>query len=81
MLVNHGADDFFITPQSIESFKVAFEKAKKPLEFVSYVGAVHSFTVPGSEKLEIKGMGYNEDADKKSWAAMRKLFDEVFAGK
>jgi len=81
ILVNHGADDFFITPQSIETFKTAFEKAKKPVEFRSYPGAVHSFTVPGSEKLAIKGMAYNEEADRKSWAAMRKLFDAAFAGK
>jgi len=79
--VNHGADDFFITAQSIETFKVAFGKAKKPVEFHSYPGAVHSFTVPGAEKLEIKGMGYNKEADEKSWAAMRKLFSEVFAAK
>jgi len=78
ILINHGADDFFIPAKSIEDFKTALETAKKPFEFLSFPGAVHSFTVAGAEKLNIKGMAYQEAADAQSWAAMRKLFSEVF---
>ncbi|WP_020471252.1 dienelactone hydrolase family protein [Zavarzinella formosa] len=79
ILVNHGGDDFFIPAAAIDAFKAKLQGAKVPMEFVSYPGAFHSFTVKGAEKRDIKGMAYNADADEKSWAAMQKLLKEVFA--
>ena len=81
VLVNHGADDFFIKPEAITAFKAKLEAAKVPLQFESYPGAVHSFTVKGADKKEIKGMAYNAEADEKSWAAMLKVFGDVFGKK
>jgi dienelactone hydrolase len=77
VLVCHGADDEFIPPDAIDKFKAALKDAGKDLRFESYPGAVHSFTVPGADKHMIKGMAYNADADKKSWAAMTALFEET----
>ena len=78
VLVCHGADDSFIKNDDIEKFQSALKGAKIPLQFESYPGAVHSFTVLGADKHMIKGMAYNADADKKSWETMKKLFEEVF---
>jgi len=78
VLVCHGADDKFIKPESIDSFKSTMAEAKVNFEFVAYPGAVHSFTVPEADKHKIDGMAYNKDADEKSWASMKKLFGEVF---
>jgi dienelactone hydrolase len=47
-------------------------------EMVYYGGALHSFTVPEASKSGVAGLGYQEAADKRSWQAMRNLFDEVF---
>ena len=46
-------------------------------EFENYPGAVHSFTVKGADKHEVKGMAYNEAADKKSWELTMALFKET----
>ncbi len=78
VLVCHGADDKFISAESIEAFKKSLETAKVPLDFQEYKGAVHSFTVKGSEAHKIEGMKYDKDADEKSYASMKKLFEEVF---
>lgn len=77
VLVNHGADDFFISKESIDKFQATMKEAKVNLKFDAFPGVVHSFTVPGADKHMIKGMAYNEDADKKSWAAMKELFKET----
>jgi dienelactone hydrolase len=78
VLVCNGADDKFISPESIEKFKAALTAANVDLDFQSYPGAVHSFTVPDTAKHDNPGMVYNEAADKKSWAAMTDLFAKVF---
>lgn len=77
VLINHGADDKFISAESIDKFKAAMTGAKVDLNFVSYPGTVHSFTVPDAAKHKIDGMAYNEDADTKSWAAMKELFKQT----
>jgi dienelactone hydrolase len=78
LLINHGADDSFIPADTIQKFKAALDQAKVDYQFISYPGAVHSFTVKGSEEKGMKGMAYNEAADKKSWKAMEDLFNQVF---
>jgi dienelactone hydrolase len=45
---------------------------------VSYPGAKHGFTNPDADKAGMDALGYNADADKKSWAALVKMFKEVF---
>lgn len=77
ILVNHGADDAFISQDSIDKFKAALDKAGVKYHFESFPGAVHSFTVKEADKHEIKGMAYNEAADKKSWQMMLDLFKET----
>lgn len=81
VLVNHGADDKFIKPDAIKAFREALDSAKVNYRFESYPGAVHSFTVPDADKRKMPGMAYNAEADKKSWASMKALFDEVFGAK
>jgi len=77
ILVNHGADDAYISKDSMDAFKAALDKAGVKYQFESYPGAVHSFTVLEADKKEIKGMAYNEAADKKSWQLMVDLFKET----
>ena len=77
VLVCHGADDKFIPAQAIADFKKAMTDAKVSLDFQEYKGCVHSFTVPGADKHKIDGMKYDKEADEKSWASMKKLFEET----
>ena len=78
LLVCHGADDKFIPAEAIATFKKTVTEAKVSLDFQEYKGAVHSFTVEGADKHKIEGMAYNKEADDKSWASMKALFEEVF---
>ena len=46
-------------------------------EFVGYKDVVHSFTVPGADKVNIKGMKYDKAADEDSWKRMLALFKDT----
>jgi dienelactone hydrolase len=79
--VHHGAADTFIKPEAIEAFKKALTDAKVDLTFQEYKGVVHSFTVKTADDKKIDGMKYDKEADEKSWADTKKLFDEAFGKK
>lgn len=79
VLVCHGADDAFIKPADEEGFIKAMNKAEADWQWISYGGAVHSFTNPGADAHGIDGVKYNKAADHRSWAHMKLLFDEAFA--
>jgi dienelactone hydrolase len=79
VLVCHGADDSFISADSIAKFKAALNTAHVPLQFESYPGTVHSFTVEGADARKVPGMAYNKNADETSWKQMNELFSKAFA--
>jgi dienelactone hydrolase len=82
ILVCHGADDKFTTPQDIQAFKQEMAAAGADYTFISYPDAKHSFTNPGAdiyaEKFNLP-LGYNQAADKKSWQDMQDFLNETFA--
>jgi dienelactone hydrolase len=75
--VAHGEDDFFIPKESIAAFKEKLDGAKVKYTFESFPGVVHSFTVPGADKVNMKGMKYDKSADEKSWKEMLTLFKDT----
>ncbi len=78
ILILHGEADTFITSETVQKLKAGLDQGKVRYKFVSYPGAVHGFTVPGSEKRGIKNIAYNPQADSQSWQEMVHLFQEVF---
>jgi dienelactone hydrolase len=78
LLVCHGADDPFVKPAEVEAFKKEMSAAKADMTFIAYPGAVHSFTKKAAGDDPSKGQAYNADADRESWAAMKKFFNELF---
>lgn len=78
VLICHGADDSFVSPESITGLTDALTAAKVDWQMIYYAHAVHTFTNPDADKAAIKGVAYNEKADKRSWQHMRQLFEEVF---
>lgn len=78
IIVCNGADDKFIPAAAIKAFRDALDKAGVKYEFVSYPGALHSFTVPDADKRNIPGMKYDKAADEDSWKRMVKLFADKF---
>ena len=77
VLICHGGDDSFESPEEIAAFQDEMRKAGADWEMNIYGGAVHSFTNPESDKRGIKGIAYNAKADKRSWEAMQTFFKEV----
>jgi dienelactone hydrolase len=78
VLVLHGADDPVAPPEQVMAFQDEMRKAGVDWYFVSYGGAVHSFTNPESGNDPSKGAAYNGKADKRSWEAMKLFFAEIF---
>jgi dienelactone hydrolase len=81
VLVLNGADDKFIKPEQIEAFKKEMSEAKVDYTFISYPGAVHSFTSPDADALGKKfsmPIAYNADADKKSWDELKLFLKKIF---
>jgi dienelactone hydrolase len=81
MLICHGAADKFIPEETAVKFRATLEEAKVDYTMVYFGGAQHSFTVKGIDEKQVEGLAYNAEADQRSWAYMRRLFDEVFGEK
>ncbi len=81
ILVLHGGADKFTTPEQIERFKQEMKDAGADFRFISYPGALHSFTNPEADDLAKKfnmPIGYNAEADKESWGELKKFLKEIF---
>jgi dienelactone hydrolase len=81
VLVCHGADDQYVTKEQIDAFREEMKKANVDLTFNTYDGAKHAFTNPdadaNAEKFDIP-IGYNAEADRKSWVDMQEFFTRIF---
>jgi dienelactone hydrolase len=81
ILVLHGADDKFTTPEQIEQFKQEMKTAGVDFQLLIYPGAKHAFTNPeadvSAKKFDLP-IGYNAQADKQSWAEMQKFLNVIF---
>lgn len=79
LLILHGADDPFVPAADIDAMKKSFDAAKVDWQMNIYSGAVHSFTQPMAGNDNSRGAAYNEQADQRSWEAMKTFFQEVLA--
>ena len=81
VLVCNGADDPFVSPESVTAFKEAMDAANADYKYIAYEGAVHSFTSKyadeNGEKFELP-LKYQKEADEASWDELLALFDSVF---
>ncbi len=82
VLVLSGGADKFIPPEQIDSFNQEMKAAGADFKFVSYPGALHSFTNPEATELGKKfnmPIAYNAQADKESWSEMKKFLATVYS--
>jgi dienelactone hydrolase len=80
VLVLHGADDKFESPEQIAGFQKEMRDANVDWQFLSYGGAVHCFAIPTAHG-EVPGCKYDERTAKRAFAQMHDFFGEVFAAK
>lgn len=79
VLVCHGADDPLIPAEQVSAFVAEMNAAGVNWEFISYGGAVHSFTNKDADGTMNPGIRYNAQADARSWRSMAAFFEEVFS--
>jgi dienelactone hydrolase len=80
VLVLHGADDTFESPEQIAGFQKEMRDANVDWQFLELGGAVHCFAIPTADG-SIDGCKYNERAAKRGAKQMRLFFDEAFAAR
>ncbi|MEE9543337.1 MAG: dienelactone hydrolase family protein, partial [Thermodesulfobacteriota bacterium] len=74
LFVAHGALDAMEPPEHVERFKAEMEAEGADMRFISYEGALHSFTNPAADEYAEKfnlPLGYNKKADKASWNELK----------
>jgi len=78
VLVLAGGADPFVPPEQLEAFKREMQAAGARFEVITYPGAKHGFTNPNAAQYGMPQLAYDAAADRESWAAMLKLFKEIW---
>jgi dienelactone hydrolase len=79
VLVCTGADDPLAPPDQVRAFEDEMRAAAvRDWQLISYGNTLHGFTNPDADGSIMRAARYSEQADRRSWALMRSLFDEVF---
>ncbi|MEP7096985.1 MAG: dienelactone hydrolase family protein [Dokdonella sp.] len=77
VLVLHGADDKFESPEQIAAFQQEMRDAKADWQFFSFGGAVHCFAIPTADG-SLPGCKYDAPVAKRAYTQMHLFFDELF---
>jgi dienelactone hydrolase len=80
VLVLTGADDPLAPPDHVAAFENEMREGYvRDWQVISYGNTLHGFTNPAADGSIMRAALYNEQADRRAWASMRSLFDEVLA--
>ena len=83
LLVCHGEADTMVTMDDLAAFRQEMDTAGADYEVMLLPGAKHGFSNPGADenaRLYDIDVGYQQDADEQSWAALQKLFEQTLGG-
>jgi dienelactone hydrolase len=78
VLVCHGAADTLVPMTQLAAFEEEMGRTDVDWQVQVYGGAGHGFTNPEADGAGVPELAYHAAADKRSWRAMLRLFDEVF---
>lgn len=81
ILVCHGADDQFVKPDEVATFKKQMDSIGADYAFKQYAGATHAFSNPDATEWGLKfkiPIAYNAAADSASWQDMKDFFGKIF---
>ena len=78
VLVLHGGDDKYESPEQIAGFQKEMRDANVDWQFLSYGGAMHCFAIPTADG-KIPGCKYDARTAKRAFAQMHQFFGETFA--
>ncbi len=81
VLVCHGEMDAMVSMEDLATFRGEMDAAHADYDVMVHAGAMHGFTSREADdngrKFDLP-LGYHADADRDSWQAMIRLFDQVF---
>jgi dienelactone hydrolase len=77
IMVCAGVHDPLIPPAARERFIALMNEVSADWQLLTYGNAGHSFTDRSVDALGMPGFFYHAPTDRRSWAAMRDLFDET----
>ncbi len=80
ILINTGGADPLVPKAQIDAFVKELRDAGANISVITYPNAKHSFTNPDAAKAGVDALGYDADADRKSWDSSMKMFKEAFEG-
>ncbi|MBV9990517.1 MAG: dienelactone hydrolase family protein [Alphaproteobacteria bacterium] len=78
VMVCAGADDPLVPDAAKVKFAELMNAARADWQLLVYGGAAHSFTDRSVDAMNMPGFRYDAATDRRSWAAMKELFGEVF---
>ncbi len=73
-----GSIDPIVPPDARLAFEKEMSDGGVDWRLNLYGGIGHSFTNPDVDAMNMPGFAYDATTDRRAWAAMRDLFDEVF---
>lgn len=76
--IHHGAADPLVPPEEVAAFGVEMTTAGADWSMTQYPDAVHAFTQKDAGNDPSTGVAYNEEADKRSWAAALDFLRVIF---
>jgi dienelactone hydrolase len=78
VLVCTGVDDPLAPPEQVADFENEMRTGGvTDWQVIAYGNTLHGFTNPAADGSMMRTALYNEQADRRSWASMKSLFDEV----
>jgi len=77
VMVCAGQLDPLIPPDAREHFLALMKDVGADCQFITYAQAGHSFSDKSVDALNMPNFKYHAPTDRRSWAAMRDLFDET----
>jgi dienelactone hydrolase len=78
LLLCHGEEDPVVPASQVQDFTARLTEAGVDWQLHLYGGVGHSFTNEEIDAWDLPGFRYDENADRRSWAALRELLGEVF---
>ena len=77
---NPAAGRYLAPPDQVKAFEDEMRAAGvADWQVISYGNTLHGFTNPAADGSMLRSALYSAQADRRSWAAMRSLFEEAFA--
>ena len=78
--INEASTQFVLPTDQRDTFMANMAEAGVDCQMLLLTGVEHSFTNKQAAAIGMAGLKYDARAERRSWAAMKDLFDEAFAG-